>query len=173
MPTENTSLKNITPAEDCNTTNEMVVGKINTYQRTFLIVAGSLLALLVMIAVAGTSGGQHLQSSAHEIAEGVVALAEYQVDSTNLALTKDIFNGFKISGEGSSDSNGKKTSRVLKQKKKKKSKTSKNKKKKQKPTTDNSDLSFVSENGEGCPCCCWGCDREFCTGGMCSGCGSF
>jgi len=91
MPTENTSLKNTAPAGDSNTTNEMVIGKNNTYQRTFLIVAGSLLALLVVIAVADTSGGQHLQSSAHEIAEGVVALVDYQVDSAKLALTKDIF----------------------------------------------------------------------------------
>mmetsp|Transcript_58518 Transcript_58518/g.67480 ORF Transcript_58518/g.67480 Transcript_58518/m.67480 type:complete len:125 (-) Transcript_58518:466-840(-) len=91
MPTENTSLKNTTPAGDSNTTNEMVMGKINNYQRTFLIVAGSLLALLVLIAVAGTSGGQHLQSSSDKIAEDAVALADYQVDSANLALTKDIF----------------------------------------------------------------------------------
>merc|ERR1719491_1170666 len=69
----------------------MVIGKINTYQRTFLIVAGSLLALLVLVAVAGTGGGQHLQSSSHEITESAVALADNQVDSANLALTKDIF----------------------------------------------------------------------------------
>jgi len=91
MPTENTSLKNTTPVGDSNTSNEMVIGKINTYQRTFLILAGSLLALLVLIAVAGTSGVQHLQSSAHEITEGAVTLADYQVDSANLALYKDIF----------------------------------------------------------------------------------
>jgi len=91
MPNESTSLKNVTLAGDSTTTNEMAIGKSNTYQRTFLIVAGSLLALLVLIAVAGTSGGQHLQSSAHEMADGAVALADYQVDSTNLALTKDIF----------------------------------------------------------------------------------
>ena len=36
-------------------------------------------------------GGQHLQSSAHGIAEGAVALADSSVDSVNLALTKDIF----------------------------------------------------------------------------------
>merc|ERR1712238_236002 len=74
-----------------NTTNEMVIGNVDTYQRTFLIVAGSLLALLVVIAAAGTSGSQHLQSSVPEIAENVVALADYQVDSANLVLTKDIF----------------------------------------------------------------------------------
>ena len=91
MPTENTSLKNTTPAGDSNTTNEMVIGKINTYQRTFLIVAGSLLALLVLITVADTSGGQHLQSSTHEIAKGAMALADYQVDSANSALNSDIF----------------------------------------------------------------------------------
>jgi len=91
MPTENTSLKNTTPAGVSTTTIEMAIGKINKYQRSFLIVAGSLLALLVLIAVAGTSGGQHLQSSAHEIARGAGALADYQLDSANLALTKDIF----------------------------------------------------------------------------------
>ena len=91
MATENTSLKNTTPAGDSNTTNEMVIGKSNTYQRTFLIVAGSLLALLVLIAVAGTSGGHRFNSSTHEITEGVGALADYQVDTTTLALTKDIF----------------------------------------------------------------------------------
>jgi len=92
MPTEHTSLKNTTPAGDSNTTNEMVVGKSKIYQRSFLIVAGSLLALLVLIAIAGTSGGQHLQSlSAHEFVKGAVALADYQLDSANLAHTKDIF----------------------------------------------------------------------------------
>ena len=103
MPTENTSFKNITPAEDSNTTNEMAIGKTNSYQRTFLIVAGSLLALLVFIAAAGTSGGQHLQSSAHEISNGVAALANYQVDSANLALTKDIFGFGAFSGETCDD----------------------------------------------------------------------
>ena len=91
MPTENSSLKITAPDGDSTTTNEMVIGKSNTYQRTFLIVAGSLLALLVLIVVAGTSGGQHLQSSTHEMADGAVALADHQVDSANLALTKDIF----------------------------------------------------------------------------------
>merc|ERR1712238_260249 len=76
---------------DSNTTNEMVIRKINNYQRTFLIVAGSLLALLVLIAVAGTSGVQHLQSSTYEIAKGAVALKDYQGESANLALTNDIF----------------------------------------------------------------------------------
>merc|ERR1711865_1246680 len=73
-------------------TNEMVIGKSNTYQRTFLIVASSLLAMLVLIVITGTSGGQHLTSSAAKIAEvGADALAEYQGDSTNYALTKDMF----------------------------------------------------------------------------------
>jgi len=91
MSTEHTFLKNTTLAGDSNTTNEMVIGKINTYQRTFLIVAGSLLALLVLVAVAGTNGDQHLQSSVHELAGGAVALADYQVDSANLALSTDMF----------------------------------------------------------------------------------
>eukprot|EP00751_Fragilariopsis_kerguelensis_P008669 CAMPEP_0170797142 /NCGR_PEP_ID=MMETSP0733-20121128/25383_1 /TAXON_ID=186038 /ORGANISM="Fragilariopsis kerguelensis, Strain L26-C5" /LENGTH=50 /DNA_ID=CAMNT_0011147845 /DNA_START=89 /DNA_END=238 /DNA_ORIENTATION=- len=50
MLNENTSLKNAATAGDSNTTNKMVIGKIITYQRTLLIVAGSLLALLVLIA---------------------------------------------------------------------------------------------------------------------------
>merc|ERR1712238_70165 len=94
---EKTSLKNITWAGDSNTTNEMVIGKSNTYQRTFLIVAGSLLALLLLIVVTGTSVGQHLQSSGHEIAEGVVALADYQAGFANVALTKDIFGSGAVS----------------------------------------------------------------------------
>ena len=99
MPTENTFLKNTTPAGDFNLTNEMVIGKINTYQLTFLIAAGFSLALLVMIAVVGTSGGQHLQSSAHEIAENAVALADYQLHFANLALlTRDISNSGAVSG---------------------------------------------------------------------------
>ena len=90
-PSENTSLKTTTPAGDSNTTYEMVVGKSNTYQHTFLIVAGSLLALPVLIAGAGTIGGQYLQLLSHEIAKGAMALADYQVDSANLELTEDIF----------------------------------------------------------------------------------
>jgi len=99
MPTEHTSLKNTTPAGDSNTTNEMVVGKSKIYQHSFLIVAGSLLALLVLIAIAGTSGGQHLKSSTVEIIEGAVALADYQLDSANLGLTTDIFGLGAVSEE--------------------------------------------------------------------------
>jgi len=92
MPTENTTLKNVSPAVESNTTDDVVIGKSNIYQRSFLIVAGSLLALLVRVAVAGKSGGQHLQTSTYEIVEGAVALVDYQVDSANSALTKDIFD---------------------------------------------------------------------------------
>mmetsp|Transcript_18228 Transcript_18228/g.19722 ORF Transcript_18228/g.19722 Transcript_18228/m.19722 type:complete len:133 (+) Transcript_18228:1-399(+) len=116
MSTENTSLKNATPTGDSNTIHEIVTGNINTYQRSLLIVAGSLLALLVWIAVTGKSGGRPFKSSAHEITKGASALADYTADSANLALTKDNFNGFKISEEGNGNSNGKK-SRELKQKK--------------------------------------------------------
>jgi len=97
MPTENTSLKNATPAGDSNTTNEMVTGKMNTYQQTFLIFAGSLLTLLVWIAVTGKSGDQHSKSSAQEIATDAGALADYQVDTSNLVLSKDIFGMGAIS----------------------------------------------------------------------------
>eukprot|EP00751_Fragilariopsis_kerguelensis_P007791 CAMPEP_0170785252 /NCGR_PEP_ID=MMETSP0733-20121128/16775_1 /TAXON_ID=186038 /ORGANISM="Fragilariopsis kerguelensis, Strain L26-C5" /LENGTH=92 /DNA_ID=CAMNT_0011130629 /DNA_START=99 /DNA_END=373 /DNA_ORIENTATION=+ len=91
MSTENTSLKNATPTGDSNTIHEIVTGNINTYQRSLLIVAGSLLALLVWIAVTGKSGGRPFKSSAHEITKGASALADYTADSANLALTKDFF----------------------------------------------------------------------------------
>jgi len=91
MSTENTSLKNTTPAGNSNASNKMVVRKINTYQRTFLIVASSLLALLVWITVTGKSGGRPFQSSTQEIAEGAGAFAAYQVDTANLVLAQDIF----------------------------------------------------------------------------------
>ena len=82
MNTETYQNKKFTPAGESNTTHEMVIGKSNTYHCSFLIVAGSLLALLVLIAVVGTSGGQHLRSSTHETTESAGALADYQVDST-------------------------------------------------------------------------------------------
>ena len=91
MSIENTSLNNFTPAGNYNTTHGMITTKNNTYQRTFMIVAGSLLALLELIAVASTSGGYYFQSSTHEIAECAVTLVDYQVDTANTALTKDIF----------------------------------------------------------------------------------
>jgi len=91
MPTESTSLKNATPAGDSNTADDRVIWKSNTYQRSFLIVAGSLLALLVWIAIAGTTSGPYFQSSSHEITKGAVALADFQVDSANVLFTKDIF----------------------------------------------------------------------------------
>jgi len=97
MATENTSLKDTTPAGDSNTSTEMVIGKINTYQRTFLIVAGSILALLVVIAVAGASGDQHLQSTAYENVDGAVVHLDYQVDSASLALTKNVFGSDAVS----------------------------------------------------------------------------
>merc|ERR1711865_976236 len=71
----------------------MVIEKGNTYQRSYLIVAASLLSLLVLIVVAGTSGGQHLQSSANEFAKDAVTVADYPADSAMSTLTKDIFLG--------------------------------------------------------------------------------
>jgi len=97
MPTENTSLKDTTPAGGSNTTNEMVTGKINIYQLPFLIVAGSLLASLALVAVTGKSVGHHFKLFANEIPEGAGALANNQVDTTNLALAKDIFGITAIS----------------------------------------------------------------------------
>jgi len=92
MNTETYQNKKITTAGDSNSkTGELNVGKSNTYQRPIFIIAGSLLALLVWIAVLGKSVGQDFKSSVHEIAKGAVVLADYQADSANLALTKDIF----------------------------------------------------------------------------------
>ena len=110
MPTENTSLKTTTPAADSNTTHEIFVGKRNTYQRTCLIVAGSLLAMLVLIAGTSKSSRQHLQSSAHVVAEGALAVIDYQLDSTNLALTMDIFDFCSFS----ENDKGKKSNRIKK-----------------------------------------------------------
>ena len=90
MLTENTSLNNVTPFVD-STPDAMVIGKSNTYQPPLLIISGSLLVLLVWIAPTGKSGGSFFKSSAHEITEGASVLADYQVDSANLALIKDNF----------------------------------------------------------------------------------
>ena len=73
---QNTSLENTTPAGDSNTTNEMIVRKINTYQHTFWIVASSLLALLVLLTVKGTRGGHHLQLPLQDIAESAVVFVD-------------------------------------------------------------------------------------------------
>jgi len=104
MTAENTPLKNIITAGDSNPkTDEMNVGKGNTNQHPFFIIAGSLLALLVLIAVVSKSGSQLLQSSAYKIEEwpkyrksgsqllndegvGAGALADYQADTSNSAL---------------------------------------------------------------------------------------
>ena len=68
MPTEQTHLKNVTPAGNSNSTDEtVVIGNGNTYQHPFFVVAGSLLVtFLVLIAVADKSSVQHLTSSAYE-----------------------------------------------------------------------------------------------------------
>jgi len=94
MSNENTSLKIATPAADSKTTHEIVIGKNITFQRPLLIVASSLLALLVLVAIAGKSGGQNLLSSAYETdaGAGAGALADYQVDTANYELAKDIFS---------------------------------------------------------------------------------
>ena len=77
---------NLISAWDSDTSHGIVFWKNNTYQRTFFIVASSLLELLVLIAVVGTSGSLYLQSSAQEIAWGTVVLANYQVGFDNLGL---------------------------------------------------------------------------------------
>ena len=53
-----------------------------------MIIAGSLLALLVFIAVTGKSSGKNLISSAYEMDN---ALVDYQADTSNLTLVKDNF----------------------------------------------------------------------------------
>jgi len=76
MSTENTSLKNRTPAGDKNTTtDDMAIAKSSIYQNPFFIVASSLLAFLVLVVVASNSGGgQYLKSSTHELTKGAGAL---------------------------------------------------------------------------------------------------
>ena len=84
MSNENTSLKNVTPVGDSNANYEMSVGKSITYQRTFLILAGSLLALFVLVVVGGESGGQHFKSSRWEIAKSVGAIADiFDIDAVS------------------------------------------------------------------------------------------
>jgi len=63
MPTEITKLKNTTPAGDYDSTDELIIGKNNIYQLRFLVVAGSLLALLVLTVIAGNNGGRYLDSA--------------------------------------------------------------------------------------------------------------
>ena len=62
-----------------------------TYQRSFLIGAGFLLTLLVWIAVSDKSGGHQLTPSVYEIVEGWNTLTDYQVDTAQSVLIKDIF----------------------------------------------------------------------------------
>ena len=91
MSTEPYQNKNTAAAGDSKSTiNENGVGNGN-YQHLFLIFAVSLLAVLFLVVASVTTGGQHLPSSTQEIADGTVALADYQVDSANLTHTKNIF----------------------------------------------------------------------------------
>ena len=93
MLTEITHLKNATPAGpagDSNTAVEKVIGKSNTYQRTFLIVACSLLACNVLIVIAGKAAGYSIVYTGGFV-ESAGAFAEYQVDIANTALSKDMF----------------------------------------------------------------------------------
>jgi len=78
-----------------------------SHKHTLLIMAGSLLALLVWIAMAGHSGGgggQYVTATLDELAKGTggVLAAEYQVDTVNSALfDKDIFSLDSELGSGS------------------------------------------------------------------------
>eukprot|EP00751_Fragilariopsis_kerguelensis_P042358 CAMPEP_0171001994 /NCGR_PEP_ID=MMETSP0736-20130129/15866_1 /TAXON_ID=186038 /ORGANISM="Fragilariopsis kerguelensis, Strain L26-C5" /LENGTH=121 /DNA_ID=CAMNT_0011430141 /DNA_START=210 /DNA_END=575 /DNA_ORIENTATION=- len=90
MPNENTSLKIVTPDEDHNTTHDIVIGKCYTFQRSLLIVTSSLLALLILVAVAGKTAGYSIVYTGG-FAESAGGLTSNQVDTANLALTKDVF----------------------------------------------------------------------------------
>jgi len=91
--------KNITTVagDSISKPNDMTVEKSNTTQHSFFIVVGSLLALLVLvlIAVTGRSGGQHLELSAYEIdassSAGSSAGADYVAPTATSALTMDFF----------------------------------------------------------------------------------
>mmetsp|Transcript_64075 Transcript_64075/g.71596 ORF Transcript_64075/g.71596 Transcript_64075/m.71596 type:complete len:121 (+) Transcript_64075:57-419(+) len=89
MFTENTHLKNVIPVGNSNTSDEMDIMKGNTYQRPLLIVAGFYLASLVLTAVACKTAGYSLVYTGG-FAESAGALANYQVDTTNVGLTKDV-----------------------------------------------------------------------------------
>mmetsp|Transcript_59567 Transcript_59567/g.66651 ORF Transcript_59567/g.66651 Transcript_59567/m.66651 type:complete len:167 (-) Transcript_59567:112-612(-) len=76
MPTENTSLKIATQDEDSNSAQKMSIDKRSIYQNPFFIIASSLLALLVLVAVTSQSGDQYLTPAEYErqIGERVVAV---------------------------------------------------------------------------------------------------
>jgi len=97
--TENTHLKNITTAGDLKPSSfKISIVQGNNYQRPGLIVAGSLLTLLLWIAVASKSSGDHqVKLSAYEMANGAGALTDYQGETTNSVLVKDIFGMGPIS----------------------------------------------------------------------------
>jgi len=76
--------------------DEVVIDNGNVNKHSFLIIAGSLLAMLVLV-VAGQNVGQDLSSSANEIVKGASALADYQVDTANSALNNDIFGMVAVS----------------------------------------------------------------------------
>jgi len=91
MNAETYQNKKITTAGDSNSkTDGIIIGKSIAYQCPFFIVAGSLLALVLVVLV-GKHDDQHFKSTTKEIAEGASALVDYQVDTTYLALTEDIF----------------------------------------------------------------------------------
>jgi len=77
--------------------DEVAIDNGNANKRSFLIIAGSLLALLVLV-VAGENVGQDLSPAANEITKGASALADYQVDTANSALTNNIFGMGAVSG---------------------------------------------------------------------------
>lgn len=89
MNTESYQNKKVTTTGDSNPKIDVMdIGKSNTYQHPFLIVAVSLLAVwLVLVAVAGRHGGLNLRSSVHETD---VAL-DSTVPSTNSSPTMEIF----------------------------------------------------------------------------------
>eukprot|EP00751_Fragilariopsis_kerguelensis_P014387 CAMPEP_0170776720 /NCGR_PEP_ID=MMETSP0733-20121128/11339_1 /TAXON_ID=186038 /ORGANISM="Fragilariopsis kerguelensis, Strain L26-C5" /LENGTH=178 /DNA_ID=CAMNT_0011119757 /DNA_START=89 /DNA_END=626 /DNA_ORIENTATION=+ len=87
--------------------DEVVIDNGNVNKRTFLITAGSLLALLLLV-VAGQNVGQDLSPAATEITRGASALSDYQVDTANSALTYNIFGMGAVSKneEGCVNPNG-------------------------------------------------------------------
>ena len=90
--TETTHFKNISPAAgDSNPSGEIGIMEGNTYQRPVLIVAGSLLTLLVWIAMAGKSSDHQLTPSVYEIAEGADTVKNYQGNTAQSVFIKDIF----------------------------------------------------------------------------------
>jgi len=70
MPTENTSLKIVTPAGDSKSAPKKIIEERSIYQHPFFIIASSLLTLLVLVAVTNQNGDQYLTTAEYQSQTG-------------------------------------------------------------------------------------------------------